>query len=385
MMKAYAKLRSTIIENLGIDYTAAGDLLNVYFAKGTVTDSLAAFFSKYDIELLEYQCVWLVSKLATRLHYTGIPREQFPRIKGVVKRFTVENGLRFCELPGILEAFNKASIPVMLLNGAAMKVFYEPSETRYQNDIDVLVSAENVKKAEALLEKQDFRMQSTFWEQSVYQKNDVRVVVHSSYLRANVLSGVFADIWQNSREISWRGKKVFVPYPEMMLLILLVQGLEACCLRISDCRANHFINVFLDIKYILDSSALRWSRFMDLVQKGRLTLHARLMLDVLNQLYPGLVKKELLEALLFTDREIANVQRLVSYHVSRLQVTDARNRRNRMGYYCNSIAALWNLNCYYGNRSSLFSNIIDFPKFITIWNNKKGIKGLFSKLGGYNK
>lgn len=383
MMETYDKLRSIVLENLGIEHTATGDLLDLYFAEDTVQDSLAAIFTKYDIELLDYQCVWLVSRLASRLHYEGVPKEKCPCIKGIVKRFTVENGRSFCVLPSVLEAFNKVDVAVMLLNGAVMKVLYQPSETRYQNDIDMLVHASEVKMAGRVLEKQGFRLQGSFWEQSVYQKDGVRIVLHSTYLRANVLAGDLADIWQYSRDFSWQGKNVFVPCPEMMLLIFLVQGLEACCVRIQDAQNNFFVNCFLDSRFFLESCSLDWYIFVELAKKCRLMLHARLMLDIFNWLYPGSVPEDVLAALLFKDKDVVNVQRLVSCNIAKKQVTDARNRSDQTGYYCNGVAYLWNLNCYYGNRSSLFSNIMDFPKFIFAWNNHKGIEGFLSRLRGY--
>lgn len=382
MKELYDNLRSTVLENLGIDHTATGALLNLYLAKDVTADSLVSFFTKYDIELLEYQCVWLLSRLASKLHYAGVPKEQLPRMKGIVKRFTVENGRRFCVLPGILEAFDKADVAVMLLKSAAIKVFYEPEETRYLNDIDILVHEGDVKKAGRVLEEQGFRLQGLFWEQSVYQKNDVRIVLNNTYLRANVVTGNLADIWQYSREINWMGKKAFVPCPEMMLLILLVEGLEACCVRIQDAQNNYFVNCFLDSKFFLDFCTLDWDKFVELAKVYRFTLHTFLMLDILNRLYPGSAPEDVLDELPFTDKDVANAHRLVSYNIAKKQVKDAKDRHDRMVYYCNGVTVLWNLNCYYGNRSSLFSNIKDFPKFISVWNNHKGIKGLLSRFGG---
>lgn len=380
MKEAYSKLLSTIVANLGIDHTVTGDLLQLYFSRDTALDMLSIIFSKYDIELLEYRCVWLVSRLASRLHYSGIPKEQFPRIKGVVKKFAVENGRCLAVLPSVLRAFNAANVAVLLLSGTAMKVLYEPAETRYYSEIVFLVHAEDVNKAGLILEKCGFQLQDTYWGRSAFQKNDVRVVIHSIYLRSNVLTGDSADIWRQSLESSWQGERVFVPNPEMMFLILLIQGLENCCLRIHDSQANDFVNNFLDIKSFLTNNTLRWAQFIGLAEKSRFTLHACLMLDVLNQLYPGTVPEYVLESLQFTGEDIDNVQKLVSYYVSKNKMADSRNRGSRAGYYYNGILSLWNLNCYYGNRSSLFSNIIDFPQLIAVWNNHKGIKGLMSKL-----
>ena len=50
-----------------------------------------------------------------------------------------------------------------------------------------------LKKAEVLLKERGFCVQGTFWEQRVYQKNDVRIVLHSTYLRASLLTGDLAD------------------------------------------------------------------------------------------------------------------------------------------------------------------------------------------------
>lgn len=385
MTELYDKLRSTVLENLGIDHTATGVLLQLHFTESLAPESLARFFSQYDIELLEFQDVWLLSRLATRLHYAGVPKEEFPRVKGIVKRFTVENGRHFCVLPNVLEAFNRADVAVMLLNGTAMKVFFEPVETRYQNAIDFLVHAGDINSAGRILEKLGFRLQGTFWGQRIYRKNAVSITIRSVYLRANLLTGDQADIWQHSSSITWQGKKAFVPCPEMMLLFFLVQGLEACCACISNSQENDFVNDFIDSKFFLTSGSIRWETFIELAQKSKFTLHVRLMLDILNRLYPGVVADKVLESLLYTDKDIANVQKLIAYNLARRKVTEARNRRNRMEYYCNGVAALWNLNCYYGNRSFLFTNVVDFPQFIAGWNNHRGIKGLLSKVRGYKK
>ena len=381
MNKTYDNILQTILDNLSIDHTASGELLELDFTDRVTPDSLKAFFSKYDIEALEYQCVWLASKLAAGLHYVGVPKEQFPRIKGIVKKFTVVNGRGLCELPSILEALSKKDIDAILFNGTAMKVFYEPEEIRFRSHIDILVHSEAVTEAGLILKEKGFNFHGQSCRQNVYVKNDVRVVVHSVYLPANLLKGDCAAIWQNSQVISWRGKRVFVPCPEMLLLIFLVQGLEASCSRISNGMSNRFVNCFLDIKFFLKAYSLNWEKFIRLVKKSGFTLHTRLMLDVINYLYPGTVIREILDTVTFTDYDIANVQKLISYNVAKKRMEEARLRRNRKGYYWNRFISLWNLNCYYGNRDSFFSNMIDFPQFISEWNNHRGVKRLLSKFG----
>ena len=66
-------------------------------------------------------------------------------------------------LPGILGAFNEHNVDAMLLNGTAMKMCYEPEETRYQSNIDILVQSEDIKKARVLLEEMGFRLRKAFW------------------------------------------------------------------------------------------------------------------------------------------------------------------------------------------------------------------------------
>ena len=385
MNETYDKVLAAVLANLGINHTVTGDLLDLYFAENAAPDSLTAFFSKYDIETLDYQSVWLLSKLAAGLHYMGVPKEQAPRIRGIVKKFTVENGRGLCELPGILEAFSKKNIDAVLLNGTAMKAFYQPEETRYRSNIDILVHSEDVTKAGSILKEQDFGLHDKSWKQNVYVKNGIRVALHSMYLRANLLTGDCADIWQNSLKISWHGKRVFIPCPEMFLLILLVQGLEASCLRISNGLENHFVNYFLDIKFFLKAYPLNREKFIRLAKKSGFTLHTRLMLDVINHLYPDTVIKEIIEELMFTNKDIDNVRNLISYHISRKRMADARIRHDRKDYYWNGCVSLWSLNCYYGNRNSVFSNMIDFPQFFSVWNNHRGMKGLLSKFGSCKK
>ncbi len=371
LLETYDDILKTILDNLSIDHTVSGDLLDLHFTDGLIPDLLGEFFEKYDIEMMPYQCVWLVSKLASRLRYEGVPREQVPRIKGIIKKFTVKNGMALSMLPGILGAFNEHNVDAMLLNGTAMKVFYEPEETRYQSNIDILVRSEDIKKAGIRLEELGFRLRKTFWRQYEYVKSDVRVVVQTVYLRANILTGDCADIWQNSLKISWRGKKVCVPCPEMLLLILLVQGLEDSCLRIRSSRANSFVNCFLDSRFLLKAYPLNREKFLELVKKSGFTLHTRLMLDVIDHLYPGTVTGDLLGAITYTNRDIANVQKLVLYNIAKKRAADAGTRRQRKKYYWNRYISLWDLNCYYGNRNSVFSNIADFPSFLHVWNSNK--------------
>ena len=278
MKEEYYRIQSTIVANLCIDQTAAGDLLNILFSDDIVPDSLDKFFSKYNIENLDYPCVWLISKLAARLQYEGVPKEQFPRIKGVVKKFAVENGRQLLALKGLLEVLNKVNIAVMLLNSAAMKVFYKPTKTQYFSDVDILVHSEDIKKTCLILEEQGFLLQGMFWRQGFYQKNDVRIVVHSTYLRANLLGGDLTDIWQYSLETFWQEQKVFIPCPEMMLMILLEQGLEAFCSRINNSFDSHFVLTFLDIKFFLVQTTLNWRKFIEIVKKSKLSLQVHLML-----------------------------------------------------------------------------------------------------------
>ena len=385
MIETYDNTLQTILDNLSIDHTVCGELLDLHFNGDITPDLLRAFFAKYDIERLPFQCVWLISKLARRLHYEGIPEEQLPRIKGIIRKFAVKNGIALSKLPGILGAFNENNVDAMLLNGTAMKVFYEPEETRYRSDIDILVHPEDIKKARILLEEQGFRLRKTSWRQFAYEKTDVRVVVQSVYLNANILTGDCADIWQHSREISWRGNKIFVPCPETLLLILLVQGLEASCSRVSNGLDNHFANCFLDIKFFLIAYPLNREKFIKLVKKSGFTIHTRLMLDIINHLYPDQTIREFLDRVTFTDRDIANVQKLISYNIAKKRMADAKMRQNSKEYHLNKYISLWNLNCYYGNRYSFFSNIIDFTQFIPEWNNHREIKRLLSKAGGYEK
>lgn len=383
MKEAYDKVLAIILANLGINHTVTGDLLDLFFADNLAPDSLTAFFAQYDIEMLDYRSVWLVSKLAARLHYVGVPQKQSPRIKGIIRKFTVVNGRGLCELPGVLGAFNENNVDALLLSGTAMKAFYQPEETRYRSNIDILVHSKDVTKAGSIFEEQGFSLHGKPGEQNVFEKNDVRVVVHSVYLQANILTGDCSDIWQNSLKISWHGKKVFIPCPEMLLLVFLVQGLEASCLRIRDGRANHFVNLFLDSKFFLDSSILDWEKFVGLAKKSKHALHARLMLDILNRLYPASAPEDVLDALPFTDHDIANVQKLISYNIAKKRMAEAKIRRNRKGYCWNGCISLWNLNCYYGNRNSVFSNMLDFPQFISMWNNHRGMKRLLSRFWGY--
>ena len=385
MIQTYDNTLQTILENLNIDHTVLGDLLDLHFTESVTPDLLRAFFAKYDIEILPYQCVWLVSKLASQLHYKGVPGKQFPRIKGIIKKFTVENGMALCELPGILGAFNGNNVDALLLNGTAMKVYYEPEEIRYRNDVDILVHSKDIKKAQSLLEKQGFRLHKIFRRQYIYEKPDVRVVLHCVYLCTNILTGDRADIWQNVLEIRWHGKKAFIPCPEMLLLILLVQGLEACCSRICNGLDNLFVNCFLDMKFLLKVYPLNREKFIRLVKKSGFALHTRLMLDVINHLFPGTFKSEILDTLTFTDNDIANVQKLISHYIAEKRVADARNRHNHKDYFLNKCISLWNLNCYLGNRNSVFSNMIDLPQFISVWNNHRGIKRLLSRFGGYEQ
>jgi len=68
-----------------------------------------------------------------------------------------QNALRFQELAGIVQAFNEAGIPVIVLKGAAMaQGTYRNLALRPMSDLDLLVMSELMLRAEELLTQRGY-------------------------------------------------------------------------------------------------------------------------------------------------------------------------------------------------------------------------------------
>lgn len=369
----YGHIRDEILYNLDMEDGATRDLLALYFDADTTSAELAAFYKKHNFEKLSYQCVWLLVRLSFQMHYEGVPAELLPRVKGAVRKFAVENGVMLCELAGILSVFNRIGLDVLLLKGAAMKVHYDPTGIRVMGDIDFLVHPHDLEKAFSVLKERGFHVESYSSHHITCRKGTVLMELHRVCIHENILKGDPPSIWNTAKEISWRGKKVFVPCPEVMLMILLVHISEDARSVYFRERIGSLIKWVVDARFFIDKYLLDWELFVKIVRENDLNMNIRLMLDMLNQLYPGMIDEKILNAFPVTRKDMDNQRKLRVYATCWNRMMDAKEADKRLLYYWRGFFCMWHRSRFMGKHDSLLEDIIEFPHFLDVWSGQKGL------------
>ncbi len=105
-----------------------------------------------DLDRLDPGSFRLLPLLFANLKRLGIEGPLLPRIKGVYRHFWYRNQLFFHQMAGLLEALQRADIPVLLLKGGALALLYysDPSQ-RPMADLDLLIRPADRPRALAFL------------------------------------------------------------------------------------------------------------------------------------------------------------------------------------------------------------------------------------------
>lgn len=183
------------------------------------------------------------------------------------------------ELERIVQAFNHAGVPVMLLKGAALNLtVYERADQRPMSDLDLLVKPEHVREALALLRENGCTagydlIRDDFFPRYHYEvelfsggPRPVRLDLHARPFRPLRLAGIIADdaLWHGAGAMRLGKAEAFIPRAELMFLQLAGHaGFHGC---------SRLIWLY-DLKRLVKhyGSSLDWSLILQFAQRWRLS------------------------------------------------------------------------------------------------------------------
>jgi hypothetical protein len=152
-----AKIKSSPLDKLKQDlydeHVSEQDqlLLNCIFIEEPTQELLDHAMQVCDIEVLGGHKSLLLSYLMQANPELKLPDYSGPRIEGVFRYFRFANMKVLAHFSKIGRALNKASIPLLLFKGGAMKVL-RPELSRRMSDIDIVVPREHFDQAVQICE-----------------------------------------------------------------------------------------------------------------------------------------------------------------------------------------------------------------------------------------
>lgn len=185
----------------------------------------------------------LVLEHTTRTN-VELPAVCTQRLRAAAMAVAIRNVNMMRELERVVGAFNRASVPVMLLKGAALNLTeYQRADQRPMSDLDLLVKPEDAHAALALLQEHGCQrgydlIRDDFFPTYHYEvelfsggARPVRLDLHARPFRPLRLARIMPDdaLWHEAKTISIGDARAFVPRPELMFLHLAAHaGFHGC-------------------------------------------------------------------------------------------------------------------------------------------------------------
>jgi hypothetical protein len=301
----------------------------------------------------------LVSCNLRRIGVAPLP----PRLERAYRATWARNVLRFRDLATVLQAFNGAGIPTIVLKGAALVVAaYRDYGARPMDDADVLVPAERAAEAIDLLKAAGWDSPLGRPERLVgvrhadeFRRGPHNLDLHWSVLQECCRSGDNDDFWNERQPVSINGVPTSVLCPADQLLHVLVHGA-----RSGPAQPAGWLT---DALTLLGSSgiAVDWDRLVAQSTARGLVVPVREALRLLSSTFQAPVPGEVLTALSRED-------------VSRTQQLEYRTKRNRRRLV-GSLPVLW-FDYARWARGTTAGRLTGFPRYLQVTFRTKSLWGL---------
>ncbi len=188
----------------------------------------------------------LVLEHASR-HPVPLPTICFDRLRTAAVSVAVRQSAMMAELERLVEAFNRARVPVMLLKGAALNLTaYAHPSLRPMSDLDLLVRPEHIAQALRVLAdcgcqrgyeliRDDF-FPTYHYELELFTtgRRSTRLDLHARPLRPLRLSQTMPDdaLWDGAIRMDVGAGEAWIPKPELMFLHLAAHAAYHGCARL---------------------------------------------------------------------------------------------------------------------------------------------------------
>lgn len=337
------------------------DFLRMCVSEETTPEVLAAYYEKIEFEKLGSQHVCALAELSRRMEYRGVPSSLIPRVRGVIRYHTALNARQFQEFHHLLKQFNEHGIDVMLMKGGAMRTYYMPRVIRYMGDIDFWVKPEDFDRACELARASGEYEYFPYAHHVGLGRNGCMLEMHVSYLKENQGKTNEEIFWKESEKTVLLGEPVFIPAPEAMLLSILT-NIFGDCIR-GNVYGSSWVRWAADCKWLIQKNNIAWDTLCSLSAQYGVNLSVKIMLMILNDIFPGIVPDDVVADLQLTG---ADSQKIVwMFRMSESYFAGRKHRSDhRIAFAWFSLRHLWYKHRLMGEPGSWFSDFIHFPAYI---------------------
>jgi hypothetical protein len=238
---------------------------------------------------------------------SGVPAETIQRLKMVQLATGLKNAKLYTQLAGVLNAFAKDAIPVIVLKGAHLaELVYSNVSERTMDDIDLLVKESDLSRVETHLFDLGYFHLKTDAEKMMSvsphhltpfrKEGAVPIEVHWTLPSMNSFGTDASEIWQRAPRVEIAGSKAQVLSPEDLLLHISAHA-----------SLHHRFGVglrpFCDIAAILTryKSEIDWGKLQDYARQWGLTNALHLTLCVAADLVNAQIPDHVLQAMMPAD------------------------------------------------------------------------------------
>ncbi len=196
----------------------------------------------------------------------------------------------------LLNSFNEAQIPVIVLKGVVLRYLYPAPDLRTMNDVDVLVHEEDLRKIESLLTSLGYyKYQEEGEKHDVYIKSGYPMVeVHWMLSHERTFKGCVEyekSIWNRVREVEVEGvRSLTLGYNDFLLHLMIHMASHA---------ASHGFGVrFLtDIVLMIEQEGpyIDWAQFKKDIRQCEIETFTGIMLRCCEDLFDFKIPMELEE------------------------------------------------------------------------------------------
>ncbi|MDR0812105.1 MAG: nucleotidyltransferase family protein [Paludibacter sp.] len=238
-------------------------LLKLYFADKPEQEILDSVLSSFIIEDEPLERIFLLTKIYGKHPELHFPDTIIPRLKGVIRYFSVGNAGHLAGFNLVATELNAHNIPLMLMKGIALK-FYRSAEPRYMWDVDILVRGNDYNKAIELAIRLGFEIDYIGVHSSDLKRGSANIDIHRLFAKGMQSKPEFTErIFTDATEQECFGARAYVPATEDLLLIAITNAYHNYFPWGFADEITHPYIGFIDVANIFeDFPALDWQRLL---------------------------------------------------------------------------------------------------------------------------
>ena len=202
--------------------------IRLYANRKPDPEAWSAFFASVDLATEPYPFNCMLTRLAARTEWAGVPDEMVPTLSGLRKKLIMSNALQISDAMKLIRKLNEEQIPVLVVKGGAMRLSLLSDLPRKMADIDFVVPEEKRlacwKAAYAAgYHTREFGMHSL----DLHLGNRSAVDIHCIMFKSNLQKPEPVELLQKDAAVLERqGVRFSVPSPEDAFLMTMTNAVD---------------------------------------------------------------------------------------------------------------------------------------------------------------